>query len=171
MTSAWLMLHVTELRRVVAMIEILLSIHIWSLKWSDQWRISSLITSSSLKYPLIWNCRQSNSVSRSISLNFCLHGAPRRNTELDNFLKQVIENLHVANFQRLTNQILCNWSYWFRIPSDTAQVLIFRIQRKACYKQKISNVIIKHLAWCILSLNSQVVIASVQIYFCLAWKL
>ena len=45
--------YVTELRRVVAMIEIVLSVYTFGLwEWSDQWRISSLITSSFPKYPL-----------------------------------------------------------------------------------------------------------------------
>ena len=58
-------------------------------EWSYQWRISSLITSSSLKYPLSLKLPPIKlCLSHGLSLGqfwTCLHWAPRTNTELEKF--------------------------------------------------------------------------------------
>ena len=45
----------------------------------------------------------------------------RLKAEFEN-IKHIVENLHVSNFQRLTNQIPCYYSYLFRIQFDVTRI-------------------------------------------------
>ena len=95
--------------------DIICTLHTFSLwEWSDQWRISPLITSYSMKYPFTLKLSPVNSVYRSVSFKVCLYSAPRTNTDLEKFEARYWE-FSCRKFKRLTNQIPCYYSYWFRI--------------------------------------------------------
>ena len=93
------------------------SVYIWKL--SDQWRISSLITSSSLKYPLTLKFKLLPAKLRftfdQFEFLFRLHSAPA------GIWSSIIFEASYWEFTcckfSATNQSnsVFNWSYWFRI--------------------------------------------------------
>ena len=115
---------VTELRRCYDEICTLLNtFSLW--EWSGKWKRSSLITSSSLKYPFTVKIFVRFELS-----NFVHIGHHARIPNLKN-LKHVIENLHVANFHWLINQIPSCYSFWFILYSvyKESEVLLKSLTR------------------------------------------
>ena len=104
--------------------------NVW--EWSKQWRISSLITSSSLKYPLSLKLPPIKLFIVLSVLNLFTLGAAHE-YQTRKIFKHDIEYLHFSNFQLLTHQIAFYYSYWFRmlfkskITSDATNKTIYAL--------------------------------------------
>ena len=103
------MAHMLWLCRVVAMIEFVLYIQI-------QYRRMNLSIKNKFPNHILFPEIPTLFIVRSVLNLFTLGAADEYRAR--KIFKHVIEYLHVSNFQRLTNQISCYYSYWFRIKTS-----------------------------------------------------
>ena len=107
--------HMMWLCRVVAKIEFVLYIYIQCLrmKLSMKNKFPNHILFPEIPTFFEITANQTLIIVLSVLNLFTLGAAHEYRTR--KIFKHVIEYLHVSNFQQLTNQIPCYYSYWFRI--------------------------------------------------------